>query len=373
MIATVKAFSRESRHEAEFDAASRQLLALATTRFALWARWEMVSGLVQQATFCACLWHAFALKRAAALSAGELASFVLLVNQVRGLANAVKSALNEVLDKAGAIERTLAFLERAPRLAAGARSLTVEGEVAFEGVRFAYGSRPAAEVLRGLSFTINRGARVALVGPSGGGKTTVASLLLRLYAPTAGRVVVDGVDLRELEPERYHEQVALVAQTPSLFNTTVRNNLGYGLRRAPADGELEAAAARARAAEFIEAFPAGYETFVGDQGAQLSGGQRQRVAIARALVLRPRVLVLDEATSALDALNEHAVHESVLASAAEASVLVIAHRLSTVMHADEILAIDQGVVVERGTHHALLRRDGFYAKLVRQQLSDAID
>ena len=123
----------------------------------------------------------------------------------------------------------------------------------------------------------------------------------------------------------------------------------------------------------IEAFPAGYETFVGDQGAQLSGGQRQRVAIARALVLRPRVLVLDEATSALDALSEHAVHESVLASAAEASVLVIAHRLSTVMHADEILAIDQGAVVERGTHQALLRRDGFYAKLVRQQLSDAID
>ena len=222
------------------------------------------------------------------------------------------------------------------------------------------------EAVKGVSFDIPDGGFCVLVGPSGCGKSTLLRMVAGLETISAGEVSIGDRVVNEIGPA--DRDIAMVFQNYALYpHMSVYDNMAYGLRnRGTPKDEIDR---RVKEAARILAI----EGLLERRPKQLSGGQRQRVAIARALVLRPRVLVLDEATSALDALNEHAVHESVLASAAEASVLVIAHRLSTVMHADEILAIDQGVVVERGTHHALLRRDGFYAKLVRQQLSDAID
>ena len=238
--------------------------------------------------------------------------------------------------------------------------------VIFENTSFAYGPDEPL-VLQEVSFRIEPGQTVALVGPSGAGKTTCTQLLLRFWDPTSGRVLLEGNDLRAFTLDELRAKIALVSQETYLFNTTIRENLRLARPQA-ADEEIEEAARRANAHNFITELPYSYDTFVGERGIQLSGGQRQRLAIARALLKNAPVLILDEATSHLDAVNEQLIHQALGRLVEGRTTLVIAHRLSTIRDADHIVVLEQGRVVEQGSHAVLLDRNGLYSQLVGAQL-----
>ncbi len=241
------------------------------------------------------------------------------------------------------------------------------GAIAFEGVSFAYD--PARPILRGIDFRAPPGRRVALVGPTGAGKSTIARLLFRFYDPTRGRVLVDGHDLRELTQASLRAAIAVVPQDTVLFNDTIGYNLAFG-RPDASQAEIEAAAEAAQLHCFIAALPQGYDTVVGERGLKLSGGEKQRVALARAILKRPRIMILDEATSALDSATEQAVQAALRSLGHTVTTLVVAHRLATIVDADEILVLDRGRIVERGTHERLLARSGLYADLWRRQSAE---
>jgi len=242
--------------------------------------------------------------------------------------------------------------------------------ITFESVRFSYPTRPDAEVLSCLDLEIHSGEVVALVGASGAGKSTVAALVGRLYDPTAGRVLLDGRDLRELDPAWLRAQIGVVPQEPVLFSASIEENVRYGRPGAPHD-EVVAACRAAHADTFVRAFPDGYATRVGERGQQLSGGQRQRIAIARAVLKDPRILLLDEATSALDAESEALVQDALEKLMVGRTAIVIAHRLSTVARADRVVVLEEGRVAESGAHAALMQRGGTYRRLVDRQLVKA--
>ncbi len=233
-------------------------------------------------------------------------------------------------------------------------------------MHFAYPTRKDVPVLDGLDLRVQAGEIVALVGQSGAGKSTIASLLARLYDPDQGRILLDASDLRDLDPAWLRQQIGAVAQEPILFSTTIADNIRYA-RPDASDADVEAAARAANAHEFISRFPEGYETLVGERGVQLSGGQKQRVAIARAVLKDPRILILDEATSALDAESEHLVKEALDRLMQGRTTLVIAHRLSTVVDAHRVLVLEGGKVVQSGNHAALMREEGLYRRLVERQ------
>lgn len=246
----------------------------------------------------------------------------------------------------------------------------LRGAISFQGVSFSYPCRPSFPVLQDFTLELPPGKTVALVGQSGGGKTTVASLLERFYDPTAGRVMLDGWDLRDLDPSWLRGQaIGFISQEPVLFGTTIMENIRFG-KPGATDEEVYAAAREANAHDFISRFPDGYNTVVGERGATLSGGQKQRLAIARALIKQPAVLILDEATSALDAESERVVQEALDRASTGRTVLVIAHRLSTIRGAHRIIVMAHGRVCEMGTHEELLKKAGLYADLVRRQALD---
>jgi ATP-binding cassette subfamily B protein len=232
--------------------------------------------------------------------------------------------------------------------------------IRFEDVSFSYGGSKGA--LRGVSFDIQPGERVALVGSSGGGKSTILAMLLRLHDPDEGRVLIDGRDIRDFKVDSLRHQISMVLQDSVLFAVSIRDNIAYGNLQAGAN-EVEQAASLANAHEFIIALPEGYDTVVGERGLKLSGGEKQRVAIARAILKQPRILVFDEATSSLDSHSEQLILEALREVVANHTTLAIAHRLSTITDADNILVMDAGRIVEQGTHQQLLAHAGFYANM----------
>ena len=246
----------------------------------------------------------------------------------------------------------------------GARALAppdrLTGAVSFEGVRFGYG--PDREVLLGVCFSVPAGRTLAFVGPTGSGKSTVTRLLFRFYEPTAGKILIDGTDIRQVTQASLRAAIGIVPQDTVLFNDTIRYNIAYGRPNA-SQAEIEKAARLAQVHDFIARLPDGYATRVGERGLKLSGGEKQRVAIARTLLKNPRILILDEATSALDTATEQEISAALRGLERGRTTLMIAHRLSTVVDADEILVLEGGEVVERGTHPALLARGGLYAKM----------
>ncbi len=254
----------------------------------------------------------------------------------------------------------------APAARAG---MALRGDIAFTEVDFRYGD--GKEVFRGLSVAIPAGQRVGLVGLSGSGKTTFVSLLLRLFDPQSGAVTIDGQDLRGLTQDAIHAQIGLIPQDPTLFHRTLRENIRYG-RLDASDAEVEAAAARAHADAFIRQIPGGYDALVGERGIKLSGGQRQRVAIARVVLKDAPVLILDEATSSLDSITERAIQEALDRAMAGKTVIVVAHRLSTISHLDRILVFDQGRIVEDGSHGDLVARRGVYHRLWTRQADGSL-
>ena len=307
------------------------------------------------------------------MTAGELTAFVFYAIVASGAVAALAEVAGEVQRAIGAAERLLELLAAKPAIAAAAEpSLLpspVRGEVVFEQVHFAYPSRLEQPAVKDFSINIKAGERVALVGPSGSGKTTLLKLLLRFYDPSQGRILLDGIDLRALQPSDLRRCMALVAQEPVLFTGTAEENIRYG-RPDASDEEVLQVAEQAQALEFIQKLPEGMQTYLGPGGVQLSGGQRQRLAIARALLRDPQVLLLDEATSALDAASEQQVQLALDKLMLNRTSLVIAHRLSTIVSADRILLIDQGRFVASGTHEELLESSALYLKLAKLQFRD---
>ncbi|MCA9514755.1 MAG: ATP-binding cassette domain-containing protein [Myxococcales bacterium] len=306
------------------------------------------------------------------LSPGVVVEFLAYTLMVASALATLAEVWGNVQGAVGASERIFELLDEVPTIrdAPDARPLaSPRGELVFDGVGFAYPARPDVPVLDDVSFRVDPGETVALVGRSGAGKSTIAALTLRFWDPAAGAVRVDGHDLRALEIESLRGAIATVAQDPVLFSGSVRENIAYG-RPDATDEEVRAAARDAHIAAFVETLPDGYETMVGERGVKLSGGQRQRVAIARAILADPRILILDEATSHLDTENEALVHQALERLMAGRTTIVIAHRLSTVKAAHRIVVMDRGRVVEEGTHDGLIARDGLYARLAKSQLEE---
>ena len=307
------------------------------------------------------------------MTAGELTAFVFYAIVASGAVAALAEVAGEVQRAIGAAERLLELLAAKPAIAAAAKpSLLpspVRGEVEFEQVSFAYPSRLEQPAVKDFSIRIKAGERVALVGPSGSGKTTLLKLLLRFYDPSQGRILLDGIDLRTLQPNDLRRCMALVAQEPTLFTGTAEKNIRYGRPEASYE-EILQVAEQAQALEFIQRLPQGMQTYLGPGGVQLSGGQRQRLAIARALLRDPQVLLLDEATSALDAASEQKVQLALDKLMLNRTSLVIAHRLSTIVSADRILLVDKGDLVASGTHEELLESSALYLQLAKLQFRD---
>ncbi len=303
------------------------------------------------------------------MTGGRLSQFILYAVLAASSLGQLSEVYGEISAAAGAAGRLGEILATQPVIAAPPRPKPMpqppRGELAFENVSFSYPGR-SASALDGLSLSVRPGERVALVGPSGAGKSTVLQLALRFYDPASGRVVVDGVAAPEADPEAWRARFALVPQEPTVFGVSVRDNIAYG-RPGASQSEIEEAARLAAADGFIRALPDGYETIIGERGVTLSGGQRQRLAIARAVLKDAPILLLDEATSALDSESERAVQDALDALMQGRTTLVVAHRLATILSADRILVMDEGRVVEEGSHAELKARGGLYARLAALQ------
>jgi len=306
------------------------------------------------------------------LEGSDLITFMILVMRLLPPLKQITQMPAAAQQSLAAAERLFDVLDRPTEevLDHGTREAGgLEREIVFDGVGFAYDD-DTGPVLEGVSLTARRGEVIALVGPSGAGKSTLVDLIPRFHEPSTGRILLDGVDTREIALPSLRRLVGIVSQDTVLFNDTVRRNIAYGAAARFTDAQVEAAARAANAHEFIAALPQGYDTVLGERGTRLSGGQRQRLAIARALLVDAPILILDEATSALDTESERLVQEAIERLLAGRTVFVIAHRLSTVRHADQILVLDQGRIVERGTHDALLARRGAYHRLHALQFRD---
>jgi subfamily B ATP-binding cassette protein MsbA len=303
------------------------------------------------------------------MTQGELTSFVAAVMMMYTPVKRLTKVSNTIQRSLGAAERVFELMDEVAEISDSSSAVDLRrarGKVLFDQVGFSYEQNP---VLKDFSLEIHPGEVVALVGPSGGGKSTVIGLLNRFYDPQQGRILIDGQDLRSLTLDSLKRNIALVDQETFLFNDTIRNNIRYGRLDAD-DRTVEEAARQAFADEFIRALPGGYENTIGDRGLRLSGGQRQRICIARAILRDAPVLLLDEATSALDTESEAMVQEALANLMKNRTTIVVAHRLSTVMHADKIVVLEDGQIREIGPHAELLQNDGLYRRLYEMQFKD---
>ena len=370
----VQAFGQEDREAIRFADAVGATFAAARARILLRAvMTAIVIGLVF-GSITLVLWEGAIDVAAGRISGGAIAAFVLTGGIVAGAFGALTEVYGDLLRGAGAAGRLSELLLETPEIAAPATPVALplppRGALAFENVQFHYPTRRDVAALNGFSLDIKPGETVAVVGPSGAGKTTLFQLVQRFYDPDAGRVTLDGVDLRDADPAAVRARIAMVPQETIIFGASARDNLRYGDWTAT-DDQLWAAAEAANAAEFLRKLPEGLDTFLGEGGARLSGGQRQRVTIARALLRDAPILLLDEATSALDAESERLVQEALERLMANRTTLVIAHRLATVRAAERIIVMSDGQIVEEGSHGSLMTNSGLYARLASLQFNEA--
>jgi ATP-binding cassette subfamily B protein len=371
-IAGVKAFSNESYETERYRSAIQRYLDVA---------FKLVNGRAVLVAFIIfalmgaitlVVWFGARLLVSGEISRPDFTQFAFVSAFVAGAFGALPELVTEIQKAVGATDRLREILDEVPEgdeATGTSPSAPAAGNVEFQDVLFAYPSRADVRVLDGVNFKIASGQRVALVGPSGAGKSTVISLLLRFFDPVSGEIRIDGKDTRKVPLAWLRRQMALVPQEVLLFGGTIRENILYG-RPDATDKDVREAARRANAAQFIDGFPEGYETVVGERGIKLSGGQRQRIAIARAILANPAVLLLDEATSSLDSESERLVQEALDDLMRDRTSLIIAHRLSTVRDADLILVLNEGRIVQMGKHEALIEeKDGLYRMLAQLQLT----
>lgn len=369
-LRTVRSFAAEEVEAKRYAKAVAASFDVAKRRAKTGGTFDFAATIAAFSVATAVLWYGGHLVMRGAMTVGALTSFFVYTIVVAFSLAALSDVWADFMKASGASARIFEILDRAPGMdAGGLRPQATKGAIALDDVSFRYPARPDVEVLAGVTLRLEPGEMVALVGPSGSGKSTVAALLARMYDPTAGTVRLDGVDVRELDMDWLRCQVGAVSQEPLLFARSIADNVRYGKPDATME-EIRAACRTANALDFVDRFPDGFDTMVGERGVQLSGGQKQRIAIARAVLKDPKILVLDEATSALDAESEHLVKEALERLMEGRTTLVIAHRLSTVVDADRVVVVDRGRIVEEGPHKELVARAGLYKKLVEKQLAE---
>lgn len=374
-VQTVQAFTHEAESRATFADVTEKSYIAAKKRVGTRALMTVIVIFLVFAGVVGVLWVGARDVRAEVMSIGELVQFVIFAIMVAGGVGALSEIWGELQRAAGATERLAELLAVQDQVQDPANPTAlpnpVRGEIAFRDVSFRYPSRPERAALHTIDLHVTAGETVALVGPSGAGKTTIIQLIQRFYDPETGSITIDGVDLRTMDRAEFRRSIALVPQDPVIFAASARENIRFG-RPEATDAEVEDAARAAAAHEFLEALPDGYESYVGERGVMLSGGQKQRIAIARAILRDAKILLLDEATSALDAESERAVQHAVETLSADRTTLIVAHRLATVKKADRIVVFDQGQIVATGTHDALVAEGGLYARLARLQFTDGL-
>ena len=359
----VKAFTREDYEIDRYKTLAWQQFAITRKRVRANSAIGAFTTLLGIGGVAAFLWYGGAAVLNGTLSIGTLTMTVIYFTMLSGPFISLAGLYTQLQIALGAAERLFELLDQPNTISdsPGAPPLPeVAGDLCFEQVDFGYDGQ--MHVLHGVTFQAERGTAVALVGPSGAGKTTIANLIPRFFDIQGGRITIDGCDIRRVQLKSWRDQIGIVLQEPILFSTTIRENIAYG-RLTATQEELEAVARAANACEFIKRLPQGYDTLVGERGVKLSGGQRQRIAIARALLRNPRLLILDEATSSLDSESEYLVQQALERLMKDRTTIVIAHRLSTVQNADKIVVIERGRVIEEGKHEELLARGGAYQRL----------
>ncbi|SEP97211.1 ATP-binding cassette, subfamily B [Loktanella sp. DSM 29012] len=374
-VQTVQAFTHEKRSRQAFWDVTEKSFVAARRRIGVRAWMTAIVIFLIFAGIVGVLWMGARDVRTEVMTVGELVQFVIYSVMVAGAVGALTEIWGELQRAAGATERLVELLESRdavqdpvdPNPVGNLRT----GHIVFDNVTFRYPGRPSVAALDGVSLDVAPGETVALVGPSGAGKTTIIQLIQRFYDPSTGRITLDGVDLRDMDRADFRAQVALVPQDPVIFADTARENIRFG-RPGATDAEVEEAARAAAAHDFLTALPEGYDSYVGERGVMLSGGQKQRIAIARAILRDAPILLLDEATSALDAQSERLVQQAVDDLARSRTTLIVAHRLATVKKADRIVVFDGGRIVATGTHDSLVAENGLYARLARLQFTEGL-
>lgn len=371
-IHAVQAYTREPRERDRYSDAVWLALKTASRRIATTAWLTALVILLGFGAITLVLWAGAHAVIAGEMNAGVLAQFVLYAVVAAGSVGGLTEVWGELLRCAGALGRISELMDTRADIRSPEHPVSlpqpIRGQIRLQNVEFCYPSRPEQAALHDFSLTIEAGETVALVGPSGAGKTTLFQLLQRFHDPQAGRITLDGIDLRELDLTELRSAFALVPQDPVLFGASAADNIRFGRLDAD-DDEVAAAARAAEAHEFLSELPEGYSTYLGERGVRLSGGQQQRIAIARALLRNAPLLLLDEATSSLDAQSEHLIQQALERLIANRTTLVIAHRLSTVQKADRIVVLERGRITAMGTHEQLLREGGLYAELARLQFA----
>lgn len=374
-VQTVQAFTNEAASRARFADMTETSFDVSLRRIRTRALMTVIVIFLVFTGVVGVLWMGALDVRDGLMTEGTLIQFVIYSVMVAGSVAALSEIWGELQRATGATERLIELLQTDDNVRdpANAKRLPepVRGAITFDAVTFRYPSRPETVALDMVSLDITPGETVAIVGPSGAGKTTIIQLLQRFYDPNQGRILLDGVALSDMDRDAFRKHIALVPQDPVIFALSARENIRFG-RPEASDDEVEAAARAAAAHEFISALPEGYDSFVGERGVMLSGGQKQRIAIARAILRDAPVLLLDEATSALDAESERAVQHAVDDLSVGRTTLIVAHRLATVKKADRIIVMDQGQIAAMGSHDQLVAQDGLYARLARLQFTDGI-
>jgi ATP-binding cassette, subfamily B, bacterial len=372
-IQTVQAFTLENLHSERYRTAVEDSFEISVRRNRVRAALTALGTMTVFGAITFVLWQGAHRVLAAEMSAGELSQFLIYAVYVAISAASLSEMWGEVQRAAGAMERLAELSSATPTIVAPAHPQPFpqppQGRIQFEHVSFRYPSRPDSLALDHFTLDIRPGENIAFVGPSGAGKSTTFQLLLRFYDPARGRILIDGVNIAEADPQDVRSRIGLVPQETVLFGATARENIRYGRPRA-SDAEIEAAARAAGADAFIRELPQGYDTFLGERGTRISGGQRQRIAIARALLKDPPILLLDEATSSLDAESERYVQQALEQLMEHRTTIIIAHRLATILKADRIVVLEQGRIVAIGTHAQLLESNALYARLAALQFAD---
>ena len=369
-VRLVKAFVREDYEVGRYTSAIEKLFVTARKKMVLTQLFWSGVGIMFMSTLVIIFWYGGKEVLAGRLTAGDLVAFIIYALNISRSISQTSRLYTAVNTAAGASERIFELLDEEPEIKdeTGATQLNhVRGEIIVDGLRFSY--EDDRSVLKNISFEVEHGQTVALVGPSGAGKTTLLNLIPRFYDPTSGSIKVDGEDIRNVKVKSLREQISIVPQEVHLFGTSISENIKYGKLDATYE-EVVQAAKDANAHEFITQIPDGYDALIGEKGVKLSGGQRQRLAIARAILKNPAILLLDEATSSLDSESEAQVQDALYRLMENRTTFVIAHRLSTIQNADRILVLDEGNIVEDGTHQELLSKGGLYSHLYELQFRD---